>query len=71
MSKCPFWSKKNEKVVCYSDCPMHPTMNNEEICPFVELSTAIKITYNEIVEEDYGYEKEKLYDFAYSKLGNY
>lgn len=71
MSKCPFWSKKNDKVSCNCECPMHPAMNNEEICPFIEVSLTTKIISNEYIEDDFAYTQDNLYDFSYSALGNY
>ena len=55
MSKCPFWSNKRERVSCNDECPMSPTNNNNETCPFVEHLTGERVTFKGIVDENFAY----------------
>ena len=61
MSKCPFWSTRKERVNSYSECPMNPLNNKEEVCPFTENLVTTKISYKEIVQDDYSLEEEDNY----------
>lgn len=63
MSKCPFWSTANQKISCYSECPMNPLVTLEEVCPFKECESAGKINYKDIIDEDYVYSQENMYEF--------
>ena len=69
MSKCPFWSNSTERVNCYSACPMNPLNNKEEVCPFTEHLVTNKISYKEIVQDDYSLEEEDNYRAILSSYG--
>lgn len=69
MSKCPFWSNKRERVNCYSECPMSPSNNNDELCPFTEHLVAEKINYKELSQDDYDYSNDD-YDLIISSYIN-
>lgn len=62
MGRCPFWSSNKERVSCNNQCPMHPTLIEEEMCPFVEHLNN-KIILKDIVSDDFAYLKENIYDF--------
>lgn len=66
MSRCPFWSNSREKVSCNNQCPMHPTAVEDELCPFVE-HLGSKLILKDIVNDDFAYFKENIYDFDISK----
>ncbi|MDV4150930.1 hypothetical protein R0131_08785 [Clostridium sp. AL.422] len=60
MSKCPFWSTKNERINCYSDCPMHAEINESELCPFKEfLVSGTKISLADNLNDDLFYSQDK------------
>jgi len=59
MSKCPFWSNKRKRVSCNDECPMSPTNNNNETCPFVEHLTGERVTFKGIVDENFAYSQEE------------
>lgn len=63
MSKCPFWSTANEKVHCYSECPMNPVISLEEVCPFQECATVNKINFKDIVDENFAYSQDNVFEF--------
>lgn len=58
MSKCPFWSSRKEKVNCNGECPMSPSQNNNETCPFIEHLSAEKIVFKDVLDEDFEYSRE-------------
>lgn len=66
MSKCPFWSTKKEKVNCDNECPMSPSNNNDEVCPFTEHLVSDKISYKELVQDDYDYTEKDNFDLIIS-----
>lgn len=60
MSKCPFWSTNKERVNCYNECPMHTVNNENDICPFKELSTSgAKFSFAENLNDDLFYSQDR------------
>lgn len=58
MSKCPFWSSKKEKISCSNECPMSPTKNQNEICPFVEHLVEDKVVFKGVIDDDFIYSQD-------------
>lgn len=68
MSKCPFWSTKKEKVNCYSECPMRGSTEEEnDDCPFKEISKELKISYTDIDDEKSSYSQESYVEYEFLK----
>lgn len=63
MSKCPFWSTASEKISCYSECPMSPSITLEEVCPFKEYASVNKINFKDIVDDNFAYSQENVFEF--------
>lgn len=66
MSKCPFWSTEKKKIECHDECPML-TINQDESCPFNECVPAENIDIKGIVDEDFAYSQDNLYDMNYNE----
>lgn len=65
MSKCPFWSTKNQVVDCYKECPMLISENGEQDddqCVFHGCSSSTDISFKDIIKEDYDFLNLSSYD---------
>ncbi|VYU26460.1 hypothetical protein [Clostridium tertium] len=73
MGKCPFWSTKKERVNCYSECPMHTITNENEVCPFKELSiSGNKSSIIDNMNEELFYSQERYLNYGENdKVINY
>lgn len=73
MRKCPFWSTNNEKVNCYKECPMNPISNENEGCPFNEVSSLNReVKFVDSINEDLFYTQDRYLNYEDdSKVINY